>query len=88
MENIDNAIFSKSFRNQFRDPFNDYYSHLNDYPSCIDKDPVARMLYWDAISYLPDDILVKVDRASMYYSLETKHPSTKCGRSCWNIPTQ
>jgi asparagine synthase (glutamine-hydrolysing) len=36
--------------------------------------PAERQAYWDFEHYLQDDLLVKVDRASMQYSLETRVP--------------
>jgi asparagine synthase (glutamine-hydrolysing) len=43
-------------------------------PEVIESDPLSVMQYIDLQSYLNDDILVKVDRASMANSLEVRVP--------------
>ena len=53
------------------------------------EDALAHMMYTDTVRYLPDDILVKVDRAAMAVSLETRVPllDTEVARAAWSIPT-
>ena len=97
-------LFAKNFRHLYR-TYNSFWhcpedvvlgsreprtamSNFEGHPTGVGA--MEHMMFMDQSQYLPDDILVKVDRAAMYVSLETRVPllDPKVADLAWDTPLE
>jgi asparagine synthase (glutamine-hydrolysing) len=102
MEKLSGAIsagqdnFYKHVVSTWQDPENlvagarETWGSAWDEAEALCRDPVERMQYLDAMTYMTDDILTKVDRASMAVSLEVRIPlmNHRVAAFAWSLPMQ
>jgi asparagine synthase (glutamine-hydrolysing) len=87
----------RSFMSTWKDPVNIVKGSSE--PNTVQSDPEAwakvdnfshHMMYVDLVDYLPDDLMVKVDRASMGVSLEARAPflDHRVVEFAWKLPLE
>jgi asparagine synthase (glutamine-hydrolysing) len=73
-----NELFQAMIANQSIDEIEHLTGHREFNPylqnGFSDHDPKQQMMIWDLNNFLPDDLLVKVDRATMYHGIECREP--------------
>ena len=95
LNNVDETTFHKRIVSNINEPSHFVRSSEEKKFILFDKELeklfpsiISRMQFIDTLSYLPDDILTKVDRASMFFSLEVRVPflDHNLVENAWNLP--
>ena len=74
LEKLFSSELKSSLRGEFSESYPDFSLSKHYYDHCNIDDYLTRLQYLDTKVYLAEDILTKVDRASMFCSLETRAP--------------
>lgn len=67
-----------------------YKDAIDEYQDGYLNEPEHNLMLMDMLQYLPDDILVKVDRSGMFYSLESRIPllDRDVMEFAWTLPLE
>ncbi len=66
------SLYHQNFLAKLKGETESYISNMYESADC--ESELDRMMYTDSITYLPEELLVKVDRATMAHSLEGRSP--------------